>query len=715
MGVAGGLTRTAVGALSRHGGRPTAAAAALLLYLGVALVVTWPWAADPAGVTFGVTYGDLGSHIGTPAAWAREGAVPWLPSDVAALDAPEGLPMQWALNLAAAPSLTLLTLLAAAAGPVAANGIWVVSGLALTAWAMFLLARRLTGRVNAALVAGLAFGFWPYAYATVSQPLGHGWVLVLVVWRMLELLERPTVRNGAWAGAAAALAMWWIQYWLLIAGVLWLSLAAAALVVAARRGALRRAARAHAVAAAPVALLLVGLAVAGLASGFQGVPERAEQDPALYSARPAMYLVPGPHNPVVGDRTGPWLAERFRGDGSSAFYNPIYIGLSVLLLAGAGAAVVVRRRGAGRRPVAGVAACAAAGAVALLMSAPPRVDLLGVRVPLPSALVAEITTTFRTSARFAHVVMLALCVLAAVGTATLLRDRRAPAAAALTLLIGAVVFADLWGRDPTIGAPQRVNVPATVRALEALPRGVTATYPLLPAPSDRSGPLYTAAFHGQPVFNAYRQGTPSETRKLGLAHLTQAWVPRELAAYGVRYVLVEAATAATGGLPAPGGDVAGLRRITADDYATLYEVVARPAPDVALARDGFSFVQGAGPTALRLMTAPTGLVELRSDCGGCRRVLRLGVSSVARPRSLVVRDARGAVLLRTTVPVAPITIAVPVRVRGTEVVSLTVDPPPEPVPGDYREAGILVNVRLRLGPPRPTPAGPGPGGLARRG
>jgi len=681
------------------GGRRTAAVA-LAIYALLALAVTWPWVTDPGGVTFGVTYGDLGSHIGTPAAWAREWQVPWLPGTLEGVNAPEGHPMDWVLNLAAAPSLTLLTLLAGLVGGVAANGLWVVAGFALTAWSMFLFTRALVGRADAAFVAGLAFGFWPYSYATVSQPLGHGWVLVLLVWRMTVLLQRPTARNGIWAGLAAALAVTWVQYWLLIAGVLWATLAAAGLVWAWRRGRLRAAGRAQAVAAAPVLAVAAVLALAASSTGFAGVPERPAEDQTRYSARAAMYLVPGPDHPLAGRWTEDWIVRRFGSASSEALYNPIYVGLATLLLAALGAGVLVRRRSAATGSRAPVLAVAAAGAVALVMSAPPRVELLGVRIPTPAALLVEVTTAFRTSARFAHVVMLALCVLAAVGAAALLGRRRPRTAAAVTAVLAAALFVDLWARSP-LGSPQRVEVPAAVRALGGLPRGTVATYPLLPAPAALSTPVYHATFHGRPIFNGYVQGSAAESRKLGLAHLTAPWVPGELRAHGVRYVMVAISPAAppVEGLPPNGAPVPGLRHVASDRQGSLYEVVAPPARAHVWALEGLSFVEGSGESAYRHMTSATARLELTADCARCRRVLELGAASVGGPRRVTARDARGRVLAEVAVPPEGTRLRVPVTVPRRTVVALTVDPPPAVLdPADGRRMSVTLSARMRLVP-----------------
>ena len=56
-------------------------------------------------------------------------------------------------------------------------------------------------------------------------------MFVLLTWRMLVLAEKPTLRNGLWAGLSALLAMTWIQYNLLIGGVLFATLSVIALVL----------------------------------------------------------------------------------------------------------------------------------------------------------------------------------------------------------------------------------------------------------------------------------------------------------------------------------------------------------------------------------------------------------------------------------------------------------------------------------------------------
>ncbi len=76
---------------------------------------------------------------------------------------------------------------------------------------MFMFTRWLTHHAGVALIAGLAFGYWPWVFGHAWIGLGHGWVFVVLAWRALVALERPTVRNGLFTGLAAVLCMTWTQ------------------------------------------------------------------------------------------------------------------------------------------------------------------------------------------------------------------------------------------------------------------------------------------------------------------------------------------------------------------------------------------------------------------------------------------------------------------------------------------------------------------------
>jgi hypothetical protein len=201
---------------------------AFAAYLAFALFVTWPWASEPRGLLFGVAGGDLTNNVAVFQQLAEERQPPFLPGDIEQVNAPEGLPTDWALHLAGIGSSATVWLLSLASGAVAAHGIVAVVGFALSALAMFLLARWVTQHAGVAFVVGLAYGFWPFMYGTgwTWPHYIHLWGFVLLTWRMLVVAETPTLRNGLLAGGAAVVAMTWIQYHLLIGGVAFATLAA---------------------------------------------------------------------------------------------------------------------------------------------------------------------------------------------------------------------------------------------------------------------------------------------------------------------------------------------------------------------------------------------------------------------------------------------------------------------------------------------------------
>src|SRR5262249_37522744 len=82
--------------------------------------------------------------------------------------APHGVDLAWVTS---SPTLSLaLTPVSETVGPVVAYNLAALAAAPLAAWTAFLLARRLTGRFGASLVAGFLFGFSPYL---IGQSVGH--------------------------------------------------------------------------------------------------------------------------------------------------------------------------------------------------------------------------------------------------------------------------------------------------------------------------------------------------------------------------------------------------------------------------------------------------------------------------------------------------------------------------------------------------------------
>ncbi|MGB9184466.1 MAG: hypothetical protein WCB67_10395, partial [Solirubrobacteraceae bacterium] len=326
--------------------------AATLLYAAYAIFLTWPLATNPGGLLPGVGItGDTGGAVGQLAYVVQHNVFPFAPATLHGINAPEGLSQAWVVNVASFPGQALQFGLGYLLGAVAGSNVFLWLNFVLSGLSMLVLTRRLFGSFGAALLAGFAFAFYPFA---VDKLNGHfvymdGWVLVIGVWRMLELAQRPTVRNSLLAGAAAAFGMWWTPYFILIGGVAFAVMEALVVVVGLARRQFRAALKSVVLAAVPILLLFGSIGVLVLiAGGTQtgAVRTQSIQELYTYSARWLEWLLPDRNNLIFGGSTGPYLTSHLHGSNFSE--SSLYLGLSVLALGLAGAALAARRIGAQR-------------------------------------------------------------------------------------------------------------------------------------------------------------------------------------------------------------------------------------------------------------------------------------------------------------------------------------------------------------------------------
>jgi hypothetical protein len=686
---------------------PLASALAFVGYLALAVAITWPLALHPKSSTFGYVPSDLSSHIARYQEFVADRQPPFLPGRLHGVDAPDGYATTWTLDLASFPSSAVYWVFSLLLGGIGANGLLAIGSFALSAFSMFLLTRWITGDARAAFVAGLAFGFWPWVFSTATQPYGHGWVFVLPVWRALVLWERPNSRNGLLFGLSVVLSMLWLQYWVYLGGVLFVTLGAVLIAAAAFRRRAREYARPLLASMAPVAVVLVFLGIVASVASPGEIPVRSRSESYVYSARPLMYVVPHPENFVFGEWTEPFLQGRYRGGplvpGETA-YADIYVGLTVVALAAIGVAVLWLRLRRGRtralseRSVIGGLAGVAIITVGFLLSMPPSADVGGVEIPLPGAFVNEFTAVFRTTHRFAVLVMLGLCICAAVGVrAALSRLGPRPALAVLAAL-AIVVPLDLWGRQHD--GSSRVNYPEVYEALRSAPRGIVAVYPFSPADADQ-GVVFDRPAHGMPLFNGARVGTESATAKSDLAALSDPGNAARLAALGVRYVVVKGG-AKDAWQPRPEQRFAGLRVMNRARDGTLFRVVAEPATVVALSRHGFWSPERVGTTFYRWLTSQEARVELRGRCEPCIGTLRFEAASFAQTRTLTIRQG-DRVLSRRRIGTSSTAVSVFVVFRRRTELTLSTDPGPQSIQEttgmvDDRDVSIQITVPLRFQP-----------------
>ena len=662
--------------------RWVATAVAGALYLGYAIAITWPFALHPRSSIFGVVGYDLTGSISRFQEFIDNDQLPFLPGRIETANAPDGLATTWALDLAAFPNISVHWGLSVLAGAIAANGLLTIAAFTLCALSMFLFARWLTGHAGVALIAGVAFGFWPWVFSTSSQALGHGWVFVLLVWSALLTLERPTLRNGVILGLATALCMTWFPYWILIGGIFYATLAGVSLLVATARNELRLQLRSQLAAFGVILLLTVCLGVLRSAASAGEVPVRPESEAYIYSARPLMYLLPHPQNPIFGGWSSSIIEDRFDDfTPESPAYANIYLGWTMLILALVGFGWLIQRlRRDGRqalreRMVAAGLAASVSAVVALLFSAPPRVSVLGISVPMPEELILQATTAFRVTHRFALVVMVGVCILAALGLRAVLVGRSATFAATVIAILAVAVPLDLWGRQ--VHGSSRVVIPPLYTELKREAPGIVAVYPITGV-TDNVAAFYRPA-HDKPVYNNFRAGTQWDPVKGELQALGDPEVVPRLATLGVKYVLVRRIYEINDlkpWQPRPAQNFDGLQVIHRTPDATTYRVVAEPAPAIFVSfGSGFDFAERTGDRFTRWVVDPVSQIRVQGDdCDPCVGRLRLTVSSFAQPRDLQIRDEKGALLKRTVVGIEPMTVSVPVHVDGRATFTLSTNP-----------------------------------------
>ena len=667
---------------------------ALLLFGGFAIYLTWPLITDPGSTIYlspARPRGDYTSIIAHLRELVEDWHNPFAPGRLEDFNAPHGTPIVWVLNVASFSSTLVLYPLAVVFGATAAVAIFVIGGFTASAVAMFLLVRRLTGSFPAALVIGFAYGFYPYVVANGEHPhFIHGWVFVLMAWRMIELYERPTIRNGVWAGLASLVAIGWTAYFVLLGGVLLATLAGASLVMAAFQRRLRSLLVPELVCLG-IVLVFFGLvrALTAADSDAAAIGQASLADLYAQTARPPNFLVPNGNNPVLGDLTRPYLEQR---GWFNATEKTLYVGISLCLLALVGGIAALRRRLPGNAgPV--MLIFAAVAVVGLLFSAPPKVAFAGTEIPFPPYFVWKLQSGWRIYERFVIIVMLGLCVAAAFGVQALIQGRARRVRAAILAAVAIVVPLDLWSKyEPNT---RKLEHPGVYSTLRELPPGIVAEYPIEPVEFGLDyDELYNQQYHDKPLLNGYPPRSEDEADALSLSRLRDSRTPGALAARGVRYVLLKH-DKFNPLAPDPGGPPKrGLQLIRRSKFADLYLVTA-PATSLFEPVTGVGGPEGDPLAPSRWALETPAVLALEAPCDNCAGQFRARlVSFNGRPRTVTIRQG-GRVLARRTVRDRT-SISVPLRFRRKTEITFEFTPGPqrvmEAVPGsaDPRALGIAV-------------------------
>ena len=500
------------------------------LYLVLAVIATWPWAADLWSQAVG---GDAAVYEWS-FYWSASSAVglnnPWFSPDVYA---PEG---SYLANhsLMLLPALLELPLYGAL-GPVRAYNVSVLIWLALAGYAGYRLAVVLVRHRAAAVAAGALYAMGPTIVFRTVQP---GMVLLAVLLPFALLAARNLARRRT-TGAAVVLGLVLAAVFLtdvLISAYVLIAMAGYAAVTAVRSPAwrTRRALMLTGVVLLAAALPSLGQIVMSVnaerADSYQTPARFAAASASLYGADAAQFVLPSVfsrHGQDVYLEAGdafPGLLKRVNG--------PVSIGLATILLAGLGLAA------SWRSPPTRLLALAALSCLVLTLG--PVVRVLGSEWrPLPvtyegtemSALMPYtwlVRTPFirnvRVPDRFGVVAMLPLAMLAGLGADALLRRRRwwGPGAVAALVTLGVVegrtpLKGELPIEDEAITAPIKAD-PNPDSLVVDVPvgwaSGTGVTGQVLPA----ARAMLRGSEHRHPIASGYVARFSPERVKRLLAH-----------------------------------------------------------------------------------------------------------------------------------------------------------------------------------------------------
>lgn len=665
------------------------------VFTALALLVTWPLVESLGTGILGVVPRDGAGGVAWLWQLESEGGFHVLGTTAHTLT---GAPLGWeggnALNLQWLLPYYPAHLLVAAVGETAAFNLVVLSGLVLSALAMYALARYLGCVPVVAGWAGLVYMLFPWhlerAYAGHGS-LVHIEAFPLLVLVLLHWYRRPTPRRAALVGAVTLAAWLTSAYWGVMAAIGAVAFAAVATAVRARASGLRSPATSLVVVTALVAAVPVGLGAVSLLGTSDDASPRIERDVAdlsRYGARPAELVVPAFRNPFLGLSFEDYYVPRLHGSNISE--TTLYLGWLTLALGAVGAAVGLRRRrsprgGLGRRETLALLGVGIAG---LAFAAPSPLDLRGLTITAtPSWLLWNLVGEVRVPSRFVLLTMTALVPLAALGLqhvwSAAARRWPGPAGRRLALLAGAAALTiSLLELFPPIGLVSRTDRPPDVyAALAGTPEGVLAEYPLVePGRFETSGYLLWQRFHERPLLNGAGQGSRADDVRRAAIDPNAAGTPSLLALLGVTAVVTHPPLDPTvSGAGAP--DIAPLslgsgyelvRR--ASDGSAVWRVTAPPAPALAtLPAESFEVPRrGADGLVESPLREQAGVIELASRSAQDVRL----IFSVRSPKDtrLEIAGASG----RVTVDVGPSPTRVTVGValpRGTSELRVAVADP----------------------------------------
>ena len=465
-------------------------------------------------------------------------------------------PHGWYLASGAQPTwyYVLLSPLTAAVGPIAAYNVITLGTLIIGGFGAYWLARRLTGRTAAALIAGCAYMVAPFFTSRVG---GHTHVLfgmMFLPYTVGAALAAVTeVRAGRWVAlagvclAATILSHW---YFLFIAT---LPLLGATLAVATDVGWRRRLARLALLGAIALALITPALLLTWQArqAMFPSGGTFRLSDVEQHGISPDYYLGPNPMHPLARQWVGRTFPVQNEADIAALGYTALALAILGLLTTPwrqtrpfvvMGLIAFVLSLGATLR-WRGERVLVAAPEWLIRAVGPLTRDLILPAGQLPILLpniILYYTVPFYSSvrvwARYAAPLTLVVALLAGFGAAWLLGKGRA--GKLLAVALGVVIVFEGLTLPYTAFNDVAVNDRAVNDWLAAQPAGTAIIE--YPRPWVETTAMYSQSLHGQSVVNGYMSFMPDHLAAVD--DQLGEWPNRDalpvLRAWGIDYVIV---------------------------------------------------------------------------------------------------------------------------------------------------------------------------------
>jgi hypothetical protein len=479
---------------------------ALAVYFLLATAITYPFILHPRTTLTAPLASDTSSSVVLYGAFVREKTNPFLVPRANTIAAPDGIKNNVGVNRVSFLSTAYLWISSVIFGPIMAHSLETFFGFLLTAAVMFLFIKAVTRSPGAAFVAGLAYGFWPHmlSLGRAAPTYTHMWLFILPLWAFWSLVTKGINRKRVVLASASILpAVFWTPYFTyhvsLVAAV---CLLIAAWYIKDKIGMAKTAKLVGGIAASWLVLYLLYYFL-GTSSASSEIPVRTLAEAYQQASHPLMYVLPGAFS-AWGQGINHALVQLV----PRAAQTNLYVGLSLLALAGTGVVMLMRqkvalgKKGKNEREALRVAMVMAAGVVVIcfLFSMPPSMSLAGHSLPLPNQLVAEAVPALRAGQRLVMPLMGGLVVLAAIGVHLLAEKYPGRTKYAVLAIIIAVVGIDLWSPYPE-SATKLAPSPAMFQ-LKELPEGRVAQYQrgsLVGYPAQTM--CVAQLYHKQPLIN----------------------------------------------------------------------------------------------------------------------------------------------------------------------------------------------------------------------